>query len=177
MRLFLTVFSLLCLISCSSKMKEVQPTKWSYKPDSISMHISSSNELNLSGKKPHTIRMIVLQLESVEKIRENLLTAEGIGALLQNDYRKSQEVHSSAFFIEPGQVKKMRFARFAKAKDVVVIAGYYHLLPDQVVRVFNIPYKIDRNLLMIKEGTSPKDMLIKIKLGREGIIKAGYTPQ
>nr|WP_255665416.1 type VI secretion lipoprotein TssJ [Legionella sp. 16cNR16C] len=111
------------------------------------MRIEASKDLNLYNDQKHTLKLVIIQVEKVEDVQKQLMSSDSIAKLLDSadDSEDSKnkagdkQVYMHTLFITPGSKKVYTFPRLAGARRIIVVAGYYDLVPNQVVRVFEIP--------------------------------------
>ncbi|STY11847.1 Type VI secretion lipoprotein [Legionella quinlivanii] len=150
----MSVFKKICLLSvvlltaCTMGGNTKQPQLAdTYQDNAILMRIEASKDLNLYNDQKHTLKLVIIQVEKVEDVQKQLMSSDSIAKLLDSadDSEDSKnkagdkQVYMHTLFITPGSKKVYTFPRLAGARRIIVVAGYYDLVPNQVVRVFEIP--------------------------------------
>ncbi|WP_058523566.1 type VI secretion lipoprotein TssJ [Legionella birminghamensis] len=134
-----------CTMGGNTKQPQLADT---YQDNAILMRIEASKDLNLYNDQKHTLKLVIIQVEKVEDVQKQLMSADSIAKLLDsaddsvNSDSKpdsNKKVYMQTLFITPGTKKVFTFPRLAGARRIIVVAGYYDLVPNQVVRVFEIP--------------------------------------
>ncbi|KTD50248.1 Type VI secretion lipoprotein [Legionella quinlivanii] len=133
-----------CTMGGNTKQPQLADT---YQDNAILMRIEASKDLNLYNDQKHTLKLVIIQVEKVEDVQKQLMSSDSIAKLLDSadDSEDSKnkagdkQVYMHTLFITPGSKKVYTFPRLAGARRIIVVAGYYDLVPNQVVRVFEIP--------------------------------------
>ncbi|RAP35454.1 hypothetical protein B1207_12175 [Legionella quinlivanii] len=142
------LLSVVLLTACTMGGNTKQPQLAdSYQDNAILMRIEASKDLNLYNDQKHTLKLVIIQVEKVEDVQKQLMSSDSIAKLLDSadDSEDSKnkagdkQVYMHTLFITPGSKKVYTFPRLAGARRIIVVAGYYDLVPNQVVRVFEIP--------------------------------------
>ncbi|HAT6958127.1 TPA: hypothetical protein JAN72_15435 [Legionella pneumophila] len=168
------------LASCSVGVKNKQPQlASSYQDNAIIISYNASENLNFYNGQKHTLKLAIVQVEKIEDIQKDIISSEALGVLLDsangngNDKElddKNSKYYIQSLIVTPGTTRTYTFARMAGAKQIIIVAGYYDLIPKQVVRIFEIPvfehwkpitfWEVDRRMGRIA---------ICLQLGAQGI--------
>lgn len=147
MRKIILYLLLLIMAGCGGKNNEPQLAS-SYQDNAILIKATAPKDLNLYDHQKHTLKIAIVQVAKVEDVQKQIVTSEGLSKLLNGDsesetgnnpLNKNKKIHIQTFFIAPGATQTFTLARMAGAKTILVVAGYYNLIPAQVVRVYEIP--------------------------------------
>ncbi|KTC80627.1 type VI secretion lipoprotein TssJ [Legionella cherrii] len=173
------IFCLLIFIigGCTTGGKEKEPQlASSYQDNAILIRAVASKDLNEYDHKKHTLKFSVVQVEKLEDVQNQIVTAEGISQLLDADTeadnitQTNKKVHIRTFFIAPGMTQNFTIARMAETKKVLVVAGYYNLTPAGVVRIYEVPVFNKWNPLTFWKKTKQMGRLgIYLEFGSQAI--------
>ncbi|KTD65732.1 type VI secretion lipoprotein TssJ [Legionella spiritensis] len=177
----LPILFCLLLFGCATGGKEQKPQlSNTYQDDAVILSICASDDLNLYNFRKHTLKLAIVQVANVEDVQQLLINSEGIAKILDGDL-KEKNVFIQPFIVDPGSKRVHKFARMAGVKKVIVVAGYYDLIPNQVVRIFEVPvFKHWEPIKFWEQNRRMGRMAIFLKLGAKGIAcaesKAKETP-
>lgn len=171
----LVLFISVILSACTSHKPALNANEWVYKPDAINIHYVADNPLNVVNKQSHTLMLAVVQTTSLQNIQHFLQTPKGISSFLEKE--PSEEDATTMFvhryYITPGDRQQLRITRMAGMKFVTLIAAYNILIPDQTVRIFDVPLDNHADGILIwKRIYEPAPLDIQIHFGRQGILEA-----
>jgi len=156
--LFVFLFIIL-LMSCASTR---QATEWKYEKKSIHIHLIGEPRLNLYQGIPHTLTLCAYQLSDPNAFNQLSDESEGLSKLLECRRFDPSVTTSKTFVIQPGETTTEYLDRAEGAKYVGIVAGYFLLQKQQVVRLFPIP---------LVEKT--RGLFNRSKIGNPGILKIG----
>ncbi|MCW8455403.1 type VI secretion lipoprotein TssJ [Fluoribacter dumoffii] len=165
------------LAGCTTGGKEKEPQlSSSYQDNAILIRAIANNNLNQYDHKKHTLKFAVVQVEKIEDVQNQIVTAEGLSQLLDGDTeadnstQTNKKVHIQTFFISPGMTQTFTLARMAQAKKILIVAGYYNLTPAGVVRVYEIPvFKKWNPLTFWKKTKEMGRIAIYLEFGSQAI--------
>lgn len=163
------------LSSCTSHKPALNAHEWVYAPNAITIDYVSDRHLNRVHSRSHTLLLAVMQTTSLQKVQHFLQTPQGIGALLEQTQTQDQAEHLYVhrYYISPGEKEKLSITRMAGMKFVVLVAAYSHLIPDQSVKIFDVPIDSKAEGIQIwKRVYYPAPLHIHIHFGEQGILKA-----
>lgn len=150
MKISIKVLSLLLIVfgTCSCGSKIVVPTKpeMKYEEKAIKIHLKADSQLNLHKGTPHTLSICIYQLKNPNTFNQLADDDDGLYSLLECSLFDASVVGSKRLIIHPSEDKIHVLDRAEGAKYVAIVAGYYLLHKDRMVRFFNIP------VLEIKKG-------------------------
>ncbi|NOZ68393.1 MAG: type VI secretion system lipoprotein TssJ [Deferribacteres bacterium] len=128
-----------------------------YKQDAITLHLKSSNDLNLYNGKAHTLLLCVYQLKDPNAFNQLLDERDGLPRLLECRRFDPSVTGSRRLIINPGREITRTLDRAEGTKYVGVAAGYYKMEPDSMVRLYQIPVNMFTKSL--------KELKIRLFLG------------
>lgn len=140
----------LLLSACTTGGKEEKPQlSNTYQDDAIIVCIKAADKLNLYNYRKHTLKVVLVQVKDIQDVQPYLTSPEGIAKILDGKVGEQEGkgdskgdnkgIYIQPFIVKPGAKRLYKFTRMAGAKKVLVVAGYYDLIPNQVVRTFEIP--------------------------------------
>lgn len=125
------------LVSCAATPP--LPPMYSFSKDAIKIHIQADPQLNLNQGTPHTLLICVHQLNNPNALYRLTSDTSGIYKLLECSQFDSSVTHSKRIIVQPDQQVTYTINRAEETKYVSIVAGYYNIKKDEVVRVFDIP--------------------------------------
>jgi len=131
-----------------------QEAQWGYEKDAIRLRVKSDPQLNLYQRSPHTLVLCVYQLKDPNAFNQQLEEKEGLWKLLECGRFDPSVTHSKRVVIQPGQEVTELLDRPEGARYVGLVAGYYALQKERVVRLFPIPVVSEKkgNMIFLKPG-------------------------
>ena len=160
--ILLLAFILPLVCSCASRT----PPRWEYEQDAITIHLNADKKLNFSDGTSHTLSVCVYQLKDPNTFHQLSDDPDGIYQLLDCSIYDASVAVTKRLIVHPDQALKVTLDRAEGAKYIAVVAGYYTIEKDKIVRFYKIPTK--------KKGVSrkpvPKKMDINLVLGPEQIL-------
>ena len=152
------IFTVFVISSCASS-----PSKFTYDADAISLKLKSSEDLNLYEDKAHTLLMCVYQLKDPNSFKQMAEEDAGITKLLGCSRFDQSVISSKRLVIQPNEEMTKSLDRAEGTKYVGIVAGYYNMNKQNMVRLEEIPLGF-----MTK---NPKDLKLRLMLGPNGIQK------
>jgi predicted component of type VI protein secretion system len=133
---------------------KTQEAEWRYEKDAIRLHLKSDPQLNLYQRSPHTLVLCAYHLKDPNAFNQLLEEKEGLWKLLECGRFDPTVTNSKRVVIQPGQEMTEALDRPEGAKFFGLVAGYYLLQKERVVRLFPIPVVSERrgNTLYQKPG-------------------------
>ncbi len=160
-----TVF-IMC--SCASSPDMVQ---WVYQKDAIVLDIKSDAKLNLKGNKGHKLAMCLYQLKDPSMFNQLAGNEQGLYKLLECVNFDFSAIACTRVFVDPGKDQKKLVDRAEGAKYVAIIAGYYKLDKDKIIRLYQIPEVYEKyGFLKLKKKKVPGKLELTLNLGPKEII-------
>ncbi|MGM0538287.1 MAG: type VI secretion lipoprotein TssJ [Thermodesulfobacteriota bacterium] len=182
---------MLLLVSCGGKKSEPDQSQipnttpapaqskdqvhWTYEPDALELTIYADKELNSYHGYSHATTLCIYQLTRPGPFQNKAATRSGIKELLECNASDQTMVQAHRMFIQPGHNGTQTFARAEKARHVGLVAGYYHLKPEQVTRLYHIPLenKASGALWWSKDNYTPGKLTIRVLLGPHSMQRVG----
>ncbi|AGF79246.1 type VI secretion lipoprotein, VC_A0113 family [Desulfocapsa sulfexigens DSM 10523] len=164
--LIILLSSLVLLSSCGSKAPAPPPVpQWVYEKDSITMRIKADHLLNLNEGTPHTLMVGIYQLRNKAMFEQLASNSDGIYQLLDCEPFDSSVTSVKRLFIQPEQDLTIVMDRLAGTKHIGLVAGYFVLQKERMVRTINIPVIIDKSYKYAEAGK----LNLIVNLGSEQI--------
>ncbi|MDI6752896.1 MAG: type VI secretion system lipoprotein TssJ [Thermodesulfobacteriota bacterium] len=175
MKKFLEKFFLLCflllIVSCASKPAILPTPEWRYEKDAIRLQMKSDAKLNLYEGSPHTLLICVYQLGDPNAFNQLKEEKEGLSKLLECGRFDPAVVSSKRLVVQPGQDSTLLLDRAENAKYVGIVAGYYLLQKDRVIRLQQIPVLEEVTGWLSKTRTvKPGTLNMELYLGPQEIL-------
>ena len=155
--------------SCASQ--PLPPPQWQYEKEAIKLHIKADAKLNLEEGTPHTLLVCVYQLKDPNAFNQLAGDDNGIYKLLECELFDTAVATSKRLFIRPGQDMNFVDDRAEGAKYVAIVAGYYILHKDRMIRLFDIPVVTEKKgFFRRKKIQKPGPLNIELTLGPQQIL-------
>ncbi len=166
--LFVMCCILSLLYSCTKKPDPVP--SWSFEAKGIQIRYTADRLLNAYNNKPHTLLLIVYQLDNINAFNKFSTYKEGLGKLLEAKTFDPGVMAVQRVYIEPGAENVLVMNRADNAKWVGIVAGYYDLEPGKVNKSFEIPFKVETKGFIRKEKIAKVQPLnVNLLLGPHSI--------
>ena len=160
--------SLLVLTACAAK--QLPPPQWTYEKEAIRMHIKADSKLNLDEGEAHTLLLCAYQLSDPNTFNQLSNDQDGLYKLLECSLFGDGAAASKRMILQPGQDINMTLDRAEGARYVAIVAGYYILEKDRMVKMVNIPEYIEKKGFIKKAKTrKPAPLMIDLILGPQQI--------
>lgn len=158
------------LVKTKSKEEALKDLEWAYQKDGIEIEVMAAPDLNMWGGQPHTLLMVVAQLEDPSAFEKHTQTPDKLSALLLADSAPDGVLTQQKHFVEPGSSQKFLVSRVEKAKYVALALGYQHLDPERSTRLYRIGADLDYSGLAFREyHAEPMPLRIQLLLGNESV--------
>ena len=164
MKRFLSVLiagSLLLLTACAAK--QLPPPQWTYEKEAIRMHIKADSKLNLDEGEAHTLLLCAYQLSDPNTFNQLSNDQDGLYKLLECSLFGDGSAAAKRMILQPGQDINMTLDRAEGARYVAVVAGYYILEKDRMVKMVDIPEYVEKKGFISKSKIR-KPALLNIEL-------------
>lgn len=173
MRIYIRTLCLLWLIfsvvSCASQ--PVAPPEWGYEKETIHVHLKAEPLLNLYDGVPHPLQICIYQLKDPNALVRLSEDDEGLYKLIECGRFDSSVVSHKSLSIQPGQDSIFDLDRVEDAKYVAVVAGYYLLQKEAMVRLFDVPVIIEKKSWIKRTRIAkPAPLSIELTLGPQKIL-------
>ena len=169
--------SLFMLNACAAK--QLPPPQWIYEKDAIRMHVKADSKLNLDEGEAHTLLLCAYQLSDPNTFNQLSNDQDGLYTLLDCSLFGSGAAASKRMIIQPGQDINLTLDRAEGARYVAIVAGYYILEKDRMVKMVDIPEFFEKKGFIKKAKTrKPAPMNIELVLGPQQITTVSTsTPE
>lgn len=156
--------AVLLLTACASQ--PLPAPDWTYQKDAITIHLMADSKLNYDDGVPHTLLVCIYQLKDPNAFNQLSEDTDGIYKLLECGLFDSGVATAKRAIMNPGQDIKMVLDRAEDAKYVAIVAGYYVLQKDRMIRLFDIPVEVESSGFIKKTKVQkPGNMNIELHLG------------
>ncbi len=175
--LILIAGSLFLLSACAAK--QLPPPQWTYEKEAIRMHVKADDKLNLDEGEAHTLLLCAYQLSDPNTFNQLSNDQDGLYKLLECSPFGSGAAASKRMIIQPGQDINMTLDRAEGARYVAIVAGYYILEKDRMVKMVDIPEFVEKKGFIKKSKTRmPAQLDIDLVLGPQQITTVSTsTPE
>ncbi|WP_269901418.1 type VI secretion lipoprotein TssJ [Paenalcaligenes faecalis] len=163
------------LIGCGmfktqSKEEALEKMQWEYGDNAIHLQLDAGPDLNWWGDQPHTLLLVVVQMDDLSAMEAYRSSAKAMSDLLLAETAPSGLLTLKRFFIEPGVKRDLQLARVDQSRYVGVVLGYQHLDPKRSIRLYQIGADMDRKGWVFRQyQAKPEPLKIELRLGAEGV--------
>ncbi|HQG30588.1 MAG TPA: type VI secretion system lipoprotein TssJ [Deltaproteobacteria bacterium] len=166
---FKNILLLSCVVFWAASCAAPSPARWEYEEKAINLSFEADKKLNVRDGKAHTLSVCVYQLKDPNAFRQLAEDADGLYKLLGCSSFDSSVVNARRVIVNPGKSLKVSLDRADGAKFVGIVAGYYNIDRDKIVRLYKIPQE-KRGL--ISRRMVPMPLNAVIKLGPKQIVSS-----
>ena len=160
--------SLFLLNACAAK--QVPPPQWTYEKEAIRLHIKADHKLNLDEGEAHTLLLCAYQLSDPNTFNQLSNDDDGIYQLLDCGLFGDGAAAAKRMIIQPDQDLNMTMDRAEGARYVALVAGYYILEKERMVRIVEIPEVLEKKgVLRVKKTRKPAHIRVDLVLGPQQI--------
>jgi len=157
------------IYACASQ--PLLPPQWQYEKEAIKLHIKADPKLNLEEGTPHTLLVCVYQLKDPNAFNQLAGDDDGLYKLLECGLFDAAVATSKRLIARPGQDITLALDRAEGAKYLAVVAGYFTLQKDRMIRLFNIPVVVEeKGFIKRKRIQKPGLLNIELILGQQQIL-------
>ena len=169
--------SMLFFAACAAK--QLPPPKWTYQKEAIRMHIKADGKLNLDEGEAHTLLLCVYQLSDPNTFNQLSNDEDGLYRLLECSLFGDGAAAAKRMIIQPGQDINLALDRAEGARYVAMVAGYYILEKERMVKMVAIPEYVEKKGFIKKSKTrKPARMNVELILGPQQITTVSTsTPE
>lgn len=173
------VFFALSLLLAACAAKQLPPPQWTYERDAIRMHITADGKLNLDEGEAHTLLLCAYQLSDPNAFNQLANDQDGLYTLLECSLFGNGAAAAKRMIVQPGQDINMTLDRAEGARYVAVVAGYYILEKERMVKMVEIPEYVEKKGFIKKAKTrKPAPLNIDLILGPQQITTVSTsTPE
>ena len=146
------------------------PPEWRYEKDGIRLHLQGDPKLNLFQGDPHTLLVCLYNLRDPNAFNQLVEEREGLPKLLECGRFDPSVASSKRMVVQPGQELNEVMDRAEGAKYVALVAGYYSLQKEKVVRLYPVPILEESKGMVFRTRTSiPAILNLDLYLGPQEI--------
>ena len=156
---------------CACAAQPLPPPEWKFEKGAITLHVFADDQLNLNEGTPHTLLLCIYQLKDPNEFNHLAGYREGLYQLLECDHYDSTVATASRIIAHPGQDRHFVFDRAEGAKYLAVVAGYYTIQKEHILRLTDIPVIVEKyGFLWRKKTQKPEPVNIELTLGPKHIL-------
>jgi type VI secretion system VasD/TssJ family lipoprotein len=142
------------------------PTEWTYAKNAIQIHIKADKKLNRDEGKAHTLMVCIYQLKDPNAFNQLSEDSDGIYKLLDCGLFDAGVATAKRIIVSPGRTMTVTLDRAEGARYVAVVAGYYVLQKDRMIRLYPIPTVTESKGLFNRTKVSKPGLFrFELKLG------------
>jgi type VI secretion system VasD/TssJ family lipoprotein len=157
-----TASLLLLLASCMAT-----PLVWRPEALAVNLNIEAAKMLNVRGGEAHPLAVCVYQLRDQGAFRNLTGGVDGLYKLLECTPFDSSVAGVRRVVVNPGESRKVSLDREEGARFVGIVAGYYNVDGERIVRLFSIPVQTEGVVLTSRV---PAPLNVTLRLGSKGIL-------
>ena len=178
MKRLATLFSLVlscCLLSaCPSPPPPSLPEPL-YERDAIHLDLKADPKLNWFQERPHHLSICLYQLRDPNWLNQLSADDQGLYKLLECDRHSDPSAAiATRLEVQPGQRLQQSLDRAAGALYVGLVAGYYTLERDDIVRLYKVPVIVEKKGFFKRKVVSKLGHLtIELMLGPQELLEGG----
>ncbi|MCP4117508.1 MAG: type VI secretion system lipoprotein TssJ [Desulfobacteraceae bacterium] len=171
MKLPFSYFVILAVVLiCSCAPKVLPPPQWTYETDAVKVRIKADTMLNRDEGKAHTLHACLYQLKDPNAFNQLAGDREGLYSLLRCDLFDPGVASSKTVTVNPGEDTTLLFDRAESARYFAVVAGYYGIKKDRIVRLIQFPVITERKGFFSRTKTRRPGLLdVTLTLGSQQI--------
>lgn len=163
--------AMLLLTACAAK--QLPPPRWTYEKEAIRLHIRADPKLNLDDDEAHTLLLCIYQLSDPNTFNQLSNDEDGLYTLLDCTLFGEGAAASKRLIVQPGQDLNMVLDRAEGSRYVAIVAGYYLLEKERMIRVIDIPeYTEKKGFIRKKKTRKPSRISIDLLLGPQQITSS-----
>lgn len=133
----------LTLLNCSS---DKSTAKVAYKSGGIIINYTTESDLNTYDDTSHSLMLGVYQLDNINAFTQLSKDLTGTQKLLSLTKFDPSVQGVDSKFIYPNESGTFVLDRLENTHWIAIVAGYYDIVPQQVVKQFEIPQNLNRDL-------------------------------
>jgi type VI secretion system VasD/TssJ family lipoprotein len=159
--------------SCASQ-PVAPPSEWRYEKGAVHLNLRADPQLNLYDGQAHTLLVCVYQLRDPNAFNQLTEDEDGLYKLLECSRFDGSVVGAKRLFAQPGQTLTEALDRAEGARYVAVVAGYYLVQKEGMVRLYDVPWYVETKGFLARTKTAkPGPLNIDLVLGSEQIRQVG----
>ncbi len=166
---------LLIMVVCSCASQPIAPpSEWRYEKEAIHLHLKADSELNLYDGTSHTLLVCVYQLRDPNAFNQFTEDKDGLDKLLECSRFDPSVATSKRLIMYPGHDLRIALDRAEGARYVAVVGGYYRPHKDGMVRLYDIPWVVEKKGFIRRTKISkPAPLNIDLVLGPQQLYRRG----
>ena len=153
------------ILTCSCAPRALP--RWEFEQDAINIFIEADNQLNLRDGSSHTLSVCVYQLKDPNAFHQLSDDTDGLYQLLDCGIFDPGVAVTKRLIIHPNDELTVTLDRAEGAKFVAIVAGYYTIEKDRIIRFYKVPVK---KRGVFRRKYVPSDMDIHLVLGSKQIL-------
>lgn len=167
--------SAIAVCSCASKSaqvysRQVPPTQWPHGEKAIHLDLTADTQLNVYDAASHTLFICVYQLENLDAFDQLSGDDDGLYEILECSRFDPSVRSSKRLILNPGEHLTLPMYRDDETNYIAIVAGYFSLEKEKMVRLFDIPLVIGKTgTFSRKEITKRGNLNIELVLGPQQI--------
>lgn len=134
---------LLSLLNCSS---DKSTAKVAYKSGGIIINYFTESNLNTYDETSHSLMLGVYQLDNINGFTQLSKDITGTQKLLSLTKFDQSVQGIDSKFIYANESGTLVLDRLENTRWIAIVAGYYNIVPQQVVKQFEIPQNLNHDL-------------------------------
>jgi type VI secretion system VasD/TssJ family lipoprotein len=165
---FLVFICIFLFVSCAAK--QLPPPEAAYQEGAIKIHVKADPQLNLNDGQAHSLMLCAYQLKDPNAFNHLAGDQDGLSRLLECNLFDAGTVGAKRLIIQPGQDAVFNLNRAEGAKYVSVVAGYYNIQKERILRLYEIPVVVEKKGFIKRTEFKKLGTLdIELKLGAHQI--------
>jgi type VI secretion system VasD/TssJ family lipoprotein len=161
-------------VSACASQPVSPPSEWRYEKVAIHLNLKADPQLNLYEGNPHTLLLCIYQLRDPNAFNQLTEDEDGLYKLLECSRFDSSVANSKRLIVHPGQDLTTDLDRAEGAKYVAIVAGYYLIQKEGMIRLYDIPWYVEKKgFIMQTKVAKPAALSIDLVLGSQQIHKFG----
>ncbi len=162
----LAVLGIITLLVGACASQPLPPPEWSYEKDAIEVHLKADPRLNFDDGVAHTLLVCLYQLKDPNAFNQLSDDTDGVYKLLECELFDAGVATSKRLIMHPGKDVTVTLDRAEGAKYVAVVAGYYILQKERMIRLFDVPVVVEkRGFIKTTKISKPGMLKIELELG------------
>mgnify|MGYP003681906543 CR=1 FL=1 len=157
---------LVCILPLICSWAQHTPPAWEYEQDAININLNADKQLNFRDGTSHTLSVCVYQLTDPNTFHQLSNDTDGMYQLLDCSTFDAGVAATKRVIVRPNQALKVTLDRAEGAKYIAVVAGYYTMEKNKIVRFYKVPIKKKG----IHRKSVPGKMEINLVLGPKQIL-------
>lgn len=142
-RLLGCLLLVVALCACAARPKEpVSPPRWEFEREAIRLNLTADPLLHLYQGAPHTLLVCLYQLSDPYPFTRKTESREGLTELLRCERFDPSVTSFRRIIVQPGEKTSLLLDRTEGTRDLGIIAGYFSMMKEHMVRRYPIPVEV-----------------------------------